>query len=211
MPAAIPAPSATRTRVERDTRRTYRRALRTTNLFEAGQEKGRERWRPLAARKDPTDDPINSAVYLLLSEPGLPEPGFCVELLPPAPVPDDGFLPCEPPELEPPIPPPLEEPPMPPLLLPPLGVPLIPPPDLEPPDGFEPLEPLELPALPGFPDLLGLLGLFGSLLRSLSRSAMVLPPIMKSMPGTDAPGECDLRLAASVPCTTKDIDWRGRR
>ena len=122
-------------------------------------------------------------------------------------MPDDGFLPCDPPELEPPIPPPLlEEPPMPPPLLPPLGVPLIPPPDLEPPDGFELLEPpcpLELPELP---DLLGLFGLFGSLLRSLSRSAMVLPPIMKSMPGTDAPGECDLRLAASVPCTTKDIE-----
>lgn len=117
---------------------------------------------------------MNRAAYRLLSEPGLPEPGFCVEPLPPAPVPDDGFLPCEPPEPEPPIPPPLlEEPPMPPPLLPPLGFPLIPPPDLEPPDGFELPDPLELPAPPELPDLLGL---FGSLLRSLSRSAMVLPP-----------------------------------
>jgi hypothetical protein len=40
--------------------------------------------------------------------------------------------------------------------------------------------------------LLGFFGLLGSLsprlLRSFSRSAMVLPPIMKSVPGTDAPG-----------------------
>jgi hypothetical protein len=176
--------------------------------------KGRERWRPLAAQKDPTDDPINTSTYRLLPLPGLPVPGFWVD--PPAPLPDCGFLPCElPPELEPPIPPPLlDEPPMPPLPPPcddpplppdePPDVPLIPP-DLEPPEGFEALEPLELPELPGLPDFLGL---FGSLmlLRSFSRSAMVLPPIVKSMPGTDAPGECDLGLAASVPHTTKDIE-----
>jgi hypothetical protein len=133
-------------------------------------------------------------IYLLLGLPelGLPLPGFCVE--PPVPpVPCDGVLPCcEPPEPEPPIPPPL---------LPLPGVPLIPPPGFEPPEG---LGVLELPE-PGLPDLLGL---FGSLmlLRSLSRSAMVLPPIVKSMPGTDAPGECDMRLAATVPHTTKDIE-----
>ena len=104
--------------------------------------------------------------------PGFPVPGFCVE--PPDPVPCcDGFLPgCEPPVPEPPIPPPL------PLPLP--GVPLIPPPGFEPPAGFGLLE---LPELPGFADLLGL---FGSLmsLRSFSRSAMVLPPLMMSVPGT---------------------------
>jgi hypothetical protein len=49
MPAAIPAPSATRTRVERDTRRTYRRELRTTNRLEGGQKRaasGGDRSRP---------------------------------------------------------------------------------------------------------------------------------------------------------------------
>jgi hypothetical protein len=147
--------------------------------LEAGQKRGRERWRPLAARTDRTVDPISTPTYLLLGfpVPGFPVPGFGVE--PPVPC-CEGVLPgCEPPEPEPPIPPPLPLP----------GVPLIPPPGFEPPDGFGLLVP---PELPGLPDLLGLLGLLGSLsprlLRSFSRSAMVLPPIMKSVPGTDAPG-----------------------
>ena len=131
----------------------------------------------------PTDDPISTPTYLLLGfpVPGFPVPGFCVEAPDPVPCCDGFLFGCEPPEPDPPIPPPL------PLPLP--GVPLIPPPGFEPPDGFGLVVP---PELPGVPDLLGFFGLLGSLsprlLRSFSRSAMVLPPIMKSVPGTDAPG-----------------------